>query len=295
MSNFDNDLENFGSGKTLNADGDILIYKPCCVFNDDDDGDRRQIARLIRKQINQLVIEAGCDDYSIFLTTKINFRDFLVGDYKENRKDTERPVNLAWAKRWTVKNLDSIWCEGLEADDLLGIYQNDNTVLWSPDKDLRQIPGAHLDDATRKIIQITDAGILEDRGKKAYFTGMTGFYYQCLIGDGADYIVGCGKRVPADTKSGNRRVGIGHKAACQIVFKAALSDKDNQLEAIKKAVAASYYKLHGKNWQKELEIQANLLWMVREQSKDIIKRWTYDGRDEYMNINTGVIITDESY
>ena len=148
------------------------------------------------------MLAAGCNKYIMFVTTKFNFRDQLVDDYKANRKDVERPVNLAWAKKWSTENLNTLNHKGLEADDLLGIYMDDDTVLWSLDKDLRQIPGQHLDDDTMKVKEVTYEGELEDRGKKVYFTGMVGFYYQCLVGDSTDNIVGCGKRVPATYKSG---------------------------------------------------------------------------------------------
>ena len=294
---FDNDLDTFGTGKTLNIDGDIVVFKHCCIFNDDSDHDRTMIGRTITKYINKMVIDAGCDDYQIFLTTKTNFRDKLVPDYKANRSDAERPVNLAWAKRWAVDNLNSNYCDQLEADDLLGIYMTDSTVLWSIDKDLRQIPGKHLDEATRKVVTITEQGILKDLGKKAYFDGWAGFYYQMLVGDSTDYILGCALRVPAPkTKSGVKRVGVGHKAACAIINKAVFHNPDNAVDAMKQAVAQEYYKVHkGKDWVSKMETQANLLWMVREKTGELIRRWTYDDRMEYFNLRTGLVVRDETY
>jgi len=287
---FTNSLDVFGSGTTLNVDGDIAVYKPCCVFNEDSDHDRSMIARTITGFINKLVVDAKADDYQCFLTTKTNFRDDLVDDYKANRSDTERPVNLAWAKRWAVDNLESNFHPKMEADDLLGVHMKDDTILWSLDKDLRQIPGKHLDDATRQIVTITEYGTLKDLGKKAYFDGMIGFYYQLLVGDGTDWIVGCGKRLPAPgTKMGTKRKGIGHKAACQIVLKAAMREPGNA-NIVRDAVYAEYKKLHGTDWITHLETQAQLLWMVREQKGEHIKMWTYDGRDQWFDLLEGVFL-----
>ena len=142
MTDFDEDFftnskDLFGSGTNLNVDGDIAIYKPCCIFNEDSDYDRSMIARTIQGFVNKLVVDAVADSYTMFLTTKTNFRDDLVDDYKANRDDTERPVNLAWAKRWAVDNLESSFHAKLEADDLLGIHMKDDCILWSLDKDLR--------------------------------------------------------------------------------------------------------------------------------------------------------------
>lgn len=285
---FTNSLDVFGSGKTLIVDGDIVVYKPCCIFKDDSDYDRTQISRNVQGFINKLVADASADDYQVFLTTKTNFRDDIVDDYKANREDIERPVNLAWAKRWAVDNLESNFRSKLEADDLLGIHMNENTILWSLDKDLRQIPGKHLDDATRQVVTVTEYGTLKDLGKKAYFDGMVGFFYQLLIGDGTDWIVGCGKRVPADTKMGTKRVGIGHKAACQIILKAAMR-KPNDIEPVMEAVYNEYKKLWGDEWVHHLETNARLLWMVREQKDNLIKMWTHDDRDEWFDLDKGVI------
>jgi len=279
--------------KTLLLDGDIIIYQPCCVFNEDDDQSRKLIAKNINTKIDRLMEAADCNTYIMFVTTKFNFRDQLVDDYKANRQDVERPVNLAWAKRWSVDNLNTHFHKGMEADDLLGTHQTDNTVIWSLDKDLRQIPGSHLDDATQKVVEITELGSLEDRGKKIYFDGTLGLYFQLLTGDSTDHIVGCGLRELTVYKSGAKkgqeyykRKGVGPKKALSLL--AGLS-----LETALYVVVQEYKKIHGwEKWQVELETQANLLFMVREQYGEIIQRWTYDNREEYFDLVKGVILYD---
>ena len=278
--------------KTLLLDGDIIIYQPCCVFNEDDDQSRKLIAKNINTKIDRLMEAADCNTYIMFVTTKFNFRDQLVDDYKANRANVERPVNLAWAKRWAVDNLNTHFHKGMEADDLLGTHQTDDTVIWSLDKDLRQIPGSHLDDATQKVVEITELGSLEDRGKKIYFDGTLGLYFQLLTGDSTDHIVGCGLRELTVYKSGAKkgqeyykRKGVGPKKALAL-----LADLD--LDAALDVVVEEYKKIHGDSWQVELETQANLLFMIREQYGEIIQRWTYDNREEYFDLVKGVIIYD---
>ena len=290
--------------KTLLIDGDIIIYQPCCIFNEDDDLSRRMIKKYINSKIEKLMLAADCDKYIMFVTTNFNFRDQLVDDYKANREDKDRPVNLAWAKRWCVDNLNNHYHKGLEADDLLGIYMNsmEDCVLWSIDKDLRQIPGDHLDDATGRVINVSEGGQLIDKGKKTYFDGTIGLYYQMLVGDSTDYIVGCGKREPFVYKSGEKkgqtyikRNGVGNKEAVRILSSAALYKGDRTaLEAALDAVISAYKSLHGEDWQQHLETQANLLFMVRNQSGELIQRWTYDGREEYFDLVKGVIVNDNN-
>lgn len=286
--------------KTLLVDGDILLYRPCCIFNEDNDLSRRQIMKYVNLKIDELMEAANCNKYIMFVTTKFNFRDDLVDDYKANRKDVERPVNLSWAKKWAVEKLNNHFHKKLEADDLLGIHANENTVIWSLDKDLRQIPGKHIDDETQKVITVTHEGRLEDQGKKVYFDGTVGFYYQLLVGDATDNIIGCGSRVEAVYKSGakvgekyTRRKGVGPKAALKILASAGMSAITSQkcvLETSLKAVINEYKKVHGEDWQGHLETQANLLFMVREQEGQIIKRWTFDGRDEYFCLDKGAVL-----
>jgi hypothetical protein len=295
--------------KTLIIDGDIVVYQPCCIFNEDDDQSRKMIAKYINKKIDDLMEAAGCNTYIMFVTTNFNFRDFLVDDYKANRVSVDRPVNLAWAKKWAVSKLNNHFVKYLEADDLLGIHMNENTVLWSLDKDLRQIAGKHLDDATRKVITVTEEGTLREihsvteagnKKKKVYFDGTVGFYYQLLICDSTDNILGCAIREQAVRKSGDkegetytRRKGVGSAQAIKLLLTAAMNKGDRTtLQATLDAVVGQYKKIHGADWQTHLETQANLLFMVRKQYGEVIQRWTYDGREEYFNINTGMILDE---
>ena len=304
--------------KTLLIDGDIVIYQPCCIFNEDDDQSRRMIAKTINNKVDKMMADAGCDRYMFFVTTKENFRDQLTDDYKANRADTERPVNLAWAKHWAVKSLKAFWQKGLEADDLLGIYQKKDTVIWSLDKDLRQIAGAHLEyygekDKESRVINITKEGHLHlkkwvtesgnDR-KKIVFSGDIGLYFQMLIGDTTDNILGCAIREARAPKSGPnkgvlgkvKRYGIGEMAAYKLVYTAIMyKGSRTASEAVLEMVKAEYFKVYKKNWQFHLELQANLLFMVRLKRGDIFRRWTVDGRKEYFHLIEGRILSEEVF
>ena len=300
------------SEDTLLIDGDIVIYQPCCIFNEDDDASRVQIKKHINNKIDRMMENSGCSQYIMFVTTKDNFRDQLVDNYKANRTDVERPINLVWAKRWSLHALNSFFHKGLEADDLLGIYAKEDTVIWSLDKDLRQIPGRHLDDATGEVITISEEGRLElkqwvtesgNARKKIYFEGTVGLYFQMLIGDSTDNIIGCGKKADVVTKSGpnkgkvvNKRVGIGEMKALNIITTAIMNKGSRTLlEASLDAVIAEYKIVHGTDWKFHLETQANLLFMIREQDGEIIKRWTVDGRNEYFDLEAGKIVTEGVY
>ena len=306
--------------KTLLIDGDIVLYQPCCIFNDDDDQSRRQIMKHINNKIDKMMADAGCDTYMFFVTTKFNFRDQLVDDYKANRVDTARPVNLAWTKRWCVNALNAYFHKGLEADDLLGIHMKKNRVIWSLDKDLRQIAGEHLDyqldpktkKEVGKVITVTKEGSLflkkwvTEEGnarKKVIFNGNIGLYFQMLIGDSTDHILGCAERKDVVTKSGPnkgqvkcKRVGVGEMAAYKLVVAAVMNRGDKPAdEAVLEMVKAEYFKIYKEDWQYHLECQANLLFMVRLQRGEIIRRWTVDNRKEYFHLVEGKILTEEVF
>ena len=284
---------------TLLIDGDIVVFRLAAVFTDDDDQARAMIQRTAKKQIAEMMIQAGCSKYRFLLSPKSNFRDELVSDYKANRADLERPINLVWAKQMAMSNLGGEFVHKLEADDLMGIYSGDDTVIWSPDKDLRQIAGKHLCDSTRKVIEITKEGKVESRGSKVYFEGEIGFLYQLLVGDSADYIIGCGKRVPAVYKSGakkgqeyTRRVGIGPKAAVKI-----LNEAGDTLKEKKQAVVDAYIDMFLDTDCRirtdvhpimMMTIQARLLHMIRDMDGDWIKMWSLSPHHgESYNLKTG--------
>ena len=298
--------------KTLLIDGDIIIYQPCCIFNSDSDQDRRMIAKQISNKVDKLIEAAGCDRYMMFVTTRDNFRDHLVDDYKANRKEEDRPVNLAWAKRWAVKNLSNFFVKGLEADDLLGIHNKEDCIIWSTDKDLRQLPGYHLDDETKKVIYVSKEGRLEEKKwvtesgnhrSKVYFEGDVGLYYQMLIGDSTDNIIGCAERKMVAPKSGPnkgipalKRVGVGPQQAFKGIMQAIIYKGSRTItEAVHQFVIAQYKKVWGDDWQKHLETQANLLFMVRMQQGKYFRRWTFDGRKEYFNLKTNKVLSLEEF
>jgi len=282
--------------KTLLIDGDILVYRPCCIFMEDDSERAKEIiVRNIKSKLSDLCSAAGASKYRMFMTTKTNFRNHLVDDYKANRANTPRPTNLAFAKKYAVENLGAEYVPYLEADDLLGIYMTDETVLWSLDKDLRQIAGQHLDDDTSEIVTITELGYVERSVIKYKFTGYKGFMFQLLTGDGADYIIGCGVRETKVYKSGAKagqqyqaRSGIGPAKAMGLLD--GCSCATEMLQVVKDC----YKKVHGEDYIHHLEVQGNLLYMAREYDEDsnTIKRWTHDGRDEYMNLLTGEIFAN---
>jgi DNA polymerase-1 len=114
------------------------------------------------------------------------FRHDLLPTYKGNRKDAP-PLVLRDLKEWSKGEWDSRTKEGLEADDVLGIFATHpklikgDKIIVSHDKDMQQIPGLHLSAA------YPDEGV--HRVGKVYAHRF--LWEQVLTGDSTDNYTGC--------------------------------------------------------------------------------------------------------
>ena len=267
------------TNRVLLIDGDILVYKPCCVFNEDTEQDREQAIRLIKKRISDLMAKSEAESYIIYLTPKTNFRNYIASDYKLQRKVVVRPVNLKYMKSWCRDHLGAIAKGYLEADDLLTINHTSDNVIFSEDKDLRQSEGLHLNEESG-IITVDDEGeVYRKEDGKYYFNGYKGFLFQCLTGDTADYIIGCGIRTEKTYKSGNKagQKYLSRSGCTPLKALAILSAPNKSLKVLEVMVGLEYKKVFGKDWLENFEKQARLLWMIREVDQEYtqLKMWSY--------------------
>ena len=134
---------------------------------------------LVETKVNQ----AGADKFTLCWTADQNFRKEIESSYKANRQkmDRRKPVGYREVRRWAEASYPSECWHRLEADDVLGILATRNqqrTIIWSGDKDLKQIPGLHLDnDGNTYLVSQLEADVY--------------FYRQALTGDSVDGYPGC--------------------------------------------------------------------------------------------------------
>ena len=116
-----------------------------------------------------------------------NFRRKLWPAYKQHRRRADSPVGMWRVREWLQKPEQQlvVWVadHDREADDVLGYMLTHanvdfEAVLWSPDKDLLQIPGLHLED-TGHIVTVTQ--------EQADYHHLL----QTLTGDPSDGYPGC--------------------------------------------------------------------------------------------------------
>jgi hypothetical protein len=98
--------------------------------------------------------------------------------YKISRINDRKPYHYDALRKYMFTVRDAISIEGLEADDLCGIFQKEGTVIVGIDKDLLTIPGDHYNWKTKKLREVTQ--LEADRY----------FYEQLLSGDKGDDIPG---------------------------------------------------------------------------------------------------------
>ncbi len=121
--------------------------------------------------------------------------------YKGNRT-APKPKHYEYIRKLLSEMEGAIVAKGQEADDTLADIATENpskTIIVSQDKDMRQVPGWHLepsggDEPKRPIYYVGEGVILLERatGDKAsiFATGDYGLYSQMLLGDTSDNIPG---------------------------------------------------------------------------------------------------------
>ena len=124
------------------------------------------------------------DSHLTFLGGENNFRYKVNPEYKANRKDKPKPIHLEACQQYLKDEFGAIVTDGYEADDALGINQTEETVIYTIDKDLLQIPGHHFNFITRVYKEVS---VLD---------GLKSIYKQALVGDTSDNIVGVNKIGP---------------------------------------------------------------------------------------------------
>lgn len=166
-------------------DMDLVCYR--CAASAENDEFEIVVYRM-NELLDNILTKVNATEYKAFLTGEDNFRKTIYPEYKANRKQP-KPKHLEAAQFYAVKELNAEAEYGLEADDLLGINQTDETIICSLDKDLLQVPGHHFQwgIGTAKY-EKPDTFLWQS--EKA---GMRLFYEQCIKGDPTDNIKGIPK------------------------------------------------------------------------------------------------------
>ena len=153
--------------------------------------------------------QAQAERFTLCWTASENFRKDVAPTYKAHRTryDRRKPVGYKAVRCWAEQQFLSECWYRLEADDVLGILSTRHpykTVIWSGDKDLKQIPGLHLDNEGNIFhISQLEADVY--------------FYRQALTGDSTDGYPGCPGVGPKTAERLIEEAGFDEAAAWRTV------------------------------------------------------------------------------
>jgi 5'-3' exonuclease len=199
-------------------DGDCLVWRFGWLT------DHKVLVRSLEKTLEEYSAKTECSTTKIFVadTAKSNFRYKVFAGYKSSRVGKKRPPSEKFTRDYLLEHHGAIVIQGAEVDDALGIEQirlsqitDEDSIIFTNDKDLDMIPGWHCDlDFQRKIkykdtiqirkaykrqeiYEVKDPGFLslrKNNGKNVLTgAGHLWFCAQMLIGDSADCIPGLSK------------------------------------------------------------------------------------------------------
>ena len=237
-------------GRILYVDGDGLAYY--CAGNDDTLVS--QARERVREKVSGMQRAAAAESVVILLTGSGSHKGHRYAiarakPYQGQRANSRRPKNWRALRELLEQGAfgKTILDYDREADDRFGQFgwaDPEHTVIATQDKDMRMVPGYHLDWADNRMFFLprdTYSAVFND---KQY--GEKWFWLQMLHGDTADFIPG----LP-------RAYGklCGPVAAEKILAGTYTS------EQAAAAVAHAYRSYYNDFWLDELAEQACLLWM----------------------------------
>ena len=216
----------------LLIDADILLYRAASSVENEIEfepdvwvmwTDETDAVEAFNNSVNALFEQQSFASLLLCFSDAANFRKDILPSYKGNRtsrkpmgfKSIRERVMAEWQAQVVIK-------PNLEADDCLGILATkfDDMVIWSADKDLKQIPGKHLVDGQIETVSKEEADLF--------------FYRQVLTGDTVDNYKGCPGIGPV--KADNILSKFTKESAywwviCETYAKAGLTEDDALVQA----------------------------------------------------------------
>lgn len=264
--------------RVLLVDGDGLAYY--CAGNDDTEaGEARSNLVAKVKSAARLV---GAERVIVLLTGSGSHKGHRyavarVKPYQGQRANSRRPKNWRALRDYMTDTSFPFEVETTvvaEADDLFGWYAYnfpEDVVIYTQDKDMRMLPGRHLDWVSHRVHTV-ECGMTLHRERDRMFNivvhnsefndkqyGPKWFWLQMLHGDTADNIPGLPKYKTKDAKGNDTLKPVGEVTALKIL--------DSYTGSLHWNVAEHYRGYYGERWLVEMLEQAVLLWMRRDPGK----------------------------
>lgn len=209
------------SNRIAHIDADFIAYWVSAETKDELSGDapRRSLQDMQRAVLEIAEYQmrlAGATSYRLYVNPRESNKggrdeQAIQCEYQAARKGRkDKPEHLHAIRTYIADLPNGRKCLDRETDDALAsigwtAHQRglaDKHVIVSRDKDLRMVPGLHLDLDTNEIVLVEGFGeVYLDKSKssaKVSGWGTSYFWAQCLTGDAADSILGLPKVAKAD-------------------------------------------------------------------------------------------------
>ena len=137
----------------LLIDTDFLAYKSAQVCEEGIDFGNdvivaqskfSEVLKVFERELKKVTTAMMEDEFILYFSSPQNFRKKISADYKGHR-NRRKPLGYKRLVNHCMDNYRTVLRHGLEADDALGMdatkHPDENTIIVSPDKDMRQIPG----------------------------------------------------------------------------------------------------------------------------------------------------------
>ena len=128
-------------------DADIILHRAVSFCESDFGGevmtDPKQAIWHFDELLKSWLTQIGkISEYHLVISNGKNFRHNLYADYKGNRRNIVPHPAFAGLKEAVKEYVETVWEDGIEADDLIGIRttENPNSIAVSADKDFATIP-----------------------------------------------------------------------------------------------------------------------------------------------------------
>jgi DNA polymerase-1 len=254
-------------GRVLLADGDALAYY--CAGSD---GTSPAQARANLTSFLRACREScGAEAVRVLVTGRGSNKGYRYAvarakPYQGNRSSSRRPENWEFLRDVIEGGFHPDFpvevTNSAEADDLFGKYSTElgwqNVVILTQDKDMRMVPGLHLEWKDRSFRAV--APDLWEEWKDDNCFGRKWFWLQMLHGDQADNIPGLPKYI---TPAGKPAL-CGEKTAWKLLADTACENDARQI------VFGLYSAWYGDAWRVQILEQAVLLWMRRDAESKVL-------------------------
>lgn len=258
-------------GRELRVDGDGLAYY--CAGKDDVVSAGEARANLVSK-VRSAQAACGAESVRIVTTASGSHKGYRYAvarakPYQGQRTDGRRPQNWRPLRDFLEAGvLPDGWgiefTSNAEADDLFGRPHPD-CVIYTQDKDMRMLPGWHLDWLTHLLHRVDDRFNQFHNDKR---WGRGWFWAQLLQGDTADNIPGLPFFIDGSIVKSGPKAGQLKQNACGEVGAEKLLANLSSDEGCCIHIGAAYESCYGDRWLVEMLEQGILLWMRTDMQAD---------------------------